>query len=228
LTFPKEGEELIGSLWFKNQLAQPIVIEEDIKPDINPKTVQTKLNDAALELFFDLITVSAQHLILRSLSYSHCRDLLCFSEQYQCTDLIPKLGSQLPLSVKNRGEPLCLFMTAAVRNNWGLGRQALQKMDVDEIRALRDDRLQLPMPTHRALIGAAHGAASNIDRHTGGSTSTTKVDNVADILALLPQQWRAVLSTLLLTGSYQQGSLIEDWSTIAKDFAEPAVKRKNR
>jgi hypothetical protein len=212
-------------------LAQPIVIEEDIKPDVNPKTVQTKLYDATLELFFDLITVNAQQLILSSLSLYQCYDLLKFSEQYQCHDLIPKLGSQLPLSVEDGGDPSYLFLFAAARNDWGLARQALQKMDVNEVRILRDGRLHLMIAINYGLIPAAHGAASNIDRHTEGSTSTMKVETLADFLALLPQQWRAVLTTLILTKSYQQGTLVDDWSTIAKDFVkpvEPAGKRKNR
>jgi hypothetical protein len=226
LTFPKEGEELIGSLWFKNQLAQPIVIEEDVKPDINPKTVRTELDDAALELFFDLITVSAQHSILSSLSYWHCANLLRFSERYQCVDLVPKLGSQLPLSVKEPGEPWCLFIFAASRNDWGLGRQALQKIDAEEIGRLR--AITSATKGSRCTVVISAPGASNNDRHTGASTSTTKSDTLAAVFSMLPQHWRAVLSTLLLIKSYQQGAVVEDWSIIAEGFVKPVGKRKNR
>jgi hypothetical protein len=192
-----------------------------VKPDLSPRTLELDLDDSALDLFLDLIAVTtpSQVQLLARSPYKQCRQLYQFSYEHRCEEVKANIYKRLIQSAHYLGEPTDLFLFASKRNDWVLGRNALNKMDSEEVSRLFGRAAKKPRAPRKSAPPVQPAVSPNISR-------TEDSEQVASLTFFdkLPSDWQSVLMKLLVAKGYEDGKLVEDWSTVASGFKAPRAK----
>ena len=143
-----------------------------------------------------MLSPTSRQLILAGLTFQQCQELLTFTEQYKCRELINMIRIQLEAKTVKIGEPTTLFIFASDRDDWLLGRFALQKMTSHEVYVT-----------------------------TEGTRYSVQADGpeayVRAFFAKLRPEWQQALMRLLFFTSFNKPSSHLNWSAYAGRFVKP-------
>jgi len=122
-----------------NPLTSTIDVQDnqdlDLKPNITGlDPIRLDATCKTLELFLSMLSPITRDLVFVSLIFEQCRDLLTFTERYECKALIPSMRTKLIETTSSKsGLPTALFIFASDRNDWALGREAMKRMNASEV-----------------------------------------------------------------------------------------------
>lgn len=150
---------------------------------------------------------TTRQLILAGLTFDQCRDLLTFTEQYRCQDLIPLIRSELIVKTVGPGKPIALFVYASGRDDWQLGQSALQAMDDTETSRITGSA---PVP---------------FGRHRSRAKVITS-EKVKEFLAQLRPEWQGSLIQGLFFASLDDHHALDGWRSCAEGFTQPDKSSK--
>ena len=119
----------------------PVLVGNDKIIEVNPfftalKLIRIDATCRTLELFLSILSPITRGHMIGAVTYRQCRDLLSFTEKYECKDLIPFIRVELIAKTTGRGIPTDLFIFASDRDDWSLGRTAMMRMDAEEVKPL--------------------------------------------------------------------------------------------
>ena len=159
-----------------------------------------------LELFLNMLSPITRDLVLATLTFEQCRDLLIFTDRYGCQALIPSVRSHLIKTTAKPGLPIALFIFDSDQDDWDLGREAMKKRMIV-----------------RELEPFFHNCLS-----TFGKNVEEKMNAFLDKLR---PEWKHTLIPLLFFGVLRTRDTqlsYMDWDICADQFVKPsqAIKRK--
>jgi hypothetical protein len=180
------------------------VPNEDVKPNL-PALDPIAINATCLllELFLSMLPESTREFVLNALTFEQCRDLLNFTEQYECVKLVPRIRTYLIHKTTGRGKATALFLFASDRDDWPLGRDAMKKMDAEEV---------------RLIFGTGNRGKSDADMKVRVFFNKLSVD------------WQQVLMPLLVFGACSSGIKLSqlEWPDFADKFVKPVKSAKRK
>jgi hypothetical protein len=168
---------------------------EDVKPNLAAlDPVHIDATCLLLELFLSMLPETTREFVLNALT---------FTEQYECVKLIPRIRTYLIHKTTGQGKPTALFLFASDRDDWALGRDAMKKMDADEVR-----------PIFRTV-------------NRGKSNADTKARVFFDKLRV---DWQQVLMPLLFFGACALSNKVSqlEWRDFADKFVKPVKSPKRK
>jgi hypothetical protein len=180
--------------------------DQDVKPNITGlDMIRLDATCKTLDLFLSMLSPITRDLVLASLTFEQCRDLLTFTERYECEALVPCIRTYLIHTSVKPGRPTALFIFASDRNDWALGREAMKRMDASEM---------WPM------LGITHS--------TSGKSAEDKTHAFLDRLR---PEWKHTLIPLLFFGVLRtRGTQLTtmDWGICADQFVKPVSSPKRK
>jgi hypothetical protein len=177
---------------------------------IDPKSakadqpINIDLKALVFERFINIISVTMPLPMINVLSFDDCRDMLKFAEQYEFDVLFFKIRNRMYDLTKEKGNSAILFLIASDRDDYQMGRVALSKIDIAELRA--------------------HFS-------TQSASPNSFPEKVSQYLDKLRPEWRQQLKIRLFDYLLTlDSSTVYKWSSVAGDFSKPmsAPKRKLR
>jgi hypothetical protein len=194
--------KLMGS--FSTVFKSMISLPNDPKSARADQPIDIDLKAVVFERFINIISVTMPLPMINVLKFDDCRDMLTFAEQYEFDVLFFKIRNRMFDLTKEKGNSALLFLFASDRNDYQMGRVALFKIDIVELRAR--------FPTQSA----------------SGNSFPEKVSQYLDKLR---PEWRQQLKIRLFDHLLTlDSSTVYKWSSVAGDFSKPmpAPKRKLR
>jgi len=176
----------------------------DVKPNLAAlDPVHIDATCLLLELFLSILPETTREFVLNALTFEQCRDLLTFVEQYECVKLVPRVRTYLIHKTTGRGKPTALFLFASGRDDWPLGRDAMKKMDADEV---------------RPIFGTVNRGKNNADMKVRVFFNRLRVD------------WQQVLMPLIIFGACSHGQKLSqlEWRDFADKFVKPVQSPKRK
>jgi hypothetical protein len=110
-----------------------VSIPNDPKSAKADQPIDIDLKAIVFERFIDLISVTRPEPMINDLTFEVCQDLLTFTEKFDCIQLIPKIRSRLLSTATARGKSALLFLFASDRDDYEMGRFALQRLGEEEL-----------------------------------------------------------------------------------------------
>jgi hypothetical protein len=125
-----------GTSAIVNTLSSTIDIQDNQGQDVKPyitglDPIHVAATSKILELFLSMLSPVTRELVFASLTFEQCRDLLTFTERYECRALVPSIRAQL-IQKTGPGQSTALFLFASNRDDWSLAREAMKRMDTTE------------------------------------------------------------------------------------------------
>jgi hypothetical protein len=192
-----------------NPLSSTIDVQDDQDQDVKPNitgldSIRLEATCKTLELFLSMLSPITRDLVFASLTFEQCRDLLTFTERYECEALIPSMRSYLIHTTIKPGLPTALFIFASDRDDWAMGRDAMSRMDAKEMWPI--------LGTHS----------------TSGESAEERTHAFLDRLR---PEWRHILIPVLFFGILRtRGTqlLSMDWGTCSDQFVKRAQAPKRK
>ena len=179
--------------------------DQDVKPEITGlDPIHIDATYKTLELFLSMLSPITRGPVCQTLTFEQCQDLLNFTEQYDCKELVTSMRNLLIQRAVRPGLPPDLLLFASRRDDWALGRDAMRMIDASEV---------------RGLFGI-----SIFDKN-----GPTIKANAQNFFEKLRPDWQLVLMRLVLFGGYgaHQTQLSETaWKTFADEFVLPGTLPK--
>jgi hypothetical protein len=176
----------------------------DVKPNLAAlDPVHIDATCLLLELFLSMLPETTREFVLNGLTFEQCRDLLTFTEQYECVTSIPRIRTYLIHKTTGQGKPTALFLFASDRDDWPMGRDAMTKMGYDEV---------------GAIFGTVNQGKSDADMKVRVFLDKLRVD------------WQPVLMHLLVFAACAQDCKLSQlqWRLFADKFVKPVKLPKRK
>jgi hypothetical protein len=196
-----------------NPLSSTIDVQDDQDQDVKPNitgldVIRLDATCKTLELFLSMLSPITRNLVFASLTFEQSRDLLTFTEQYECKELIPWMRKYLIHTTVQSGQPTALFMFASERDDWSLGREAMKKMDASEM---------------GPVFGISQYNTSMVEKGAEGKMHA--------FLDKLRPEWKQALIPLLLFGILRTRNTQfsnMNWGICADQFVKPVKSPKRK
>jgi hypothetical protein len=116
---------------FKSMVSLPI----DPKSAKADQPIDIDLKAMVFERFINIISVTMPLPMINVLNFDDCRDMLTFAERYEFEALFIEIQNRMYGLTEEEGNSATLFLLASDRDDYEMGRVALQQIDKAELRA---------------------------------------------------------------------------------------------